>query len=717
VTSLLAPTIMPRVRREPPLRSRLHEADPSVIGLVLHRGATTYLEQCVASLAAQTHRLAAIVVAHLDGGDPPSWVCRLAPDVHVLSPSRPASTAAVVAEIAANYPVDGYLFQESTDWSAPDRLERLLEAAANTGAGLVGSDFVVVFPRVPDARTRVMPPDGNVAFERGAAGTVVEPSTMLVDRVLLERLGGFNTTLAVAAANEFVARAAAASRVVNVSRPLCFTREHDAPDWSSSSGGDTLVGRVVAAAMSERSRHHAVSLARRQEPDVARRDRARRVELVHVDEPGSAIELSAVGAPKPQRFAERERYQPPVFVVSAFESLSRFVTCCIGQHPDLQAVEVTPWMTEVAQLSARFVDPARRDSGFTAATAVSPEALFRAARAAVDALFVDGPFAPQEGARASTASGHRWIGAVEAERIALTSAAMLYRDAVFLHVARPVDEAVAAHLELEDDADIEELYNRWLAANHTIHDFAQLLGAERMHTLHYDRLVDNPDGTLDECLRALGETPSAACAGLFQRSGAAPEHPSRPIADLPGIASQQEARRLSVAMSGRSHVAQPTERAYLMARILAEPNTDTGRRRRSTDIADDDRNPYAAAHDLVRRCAPKGTVVCVVSKGDEMAVRIRGHSVGWHFPQTADGAYAGYHPTDAREAIAHLEHLRDLGAEWFLIPKIYVWWLRHYTELRMHLERTYVAVPSSDDEGVLFDLRRVGGDRRTGPSR
>jgi hypothetical protein len=88
-----------------------------------------------------------------------------------------------------------------------------------------------------------------------------------------------------------------------------------------------------------------------------------------------------------------------------------------------------------------------------------------------------------------------------------------------------------------------------------------------------------------------------------------------------------------------------------------------------------------------------------------MAVRIRGHSLGWHFPQTSDGAFAGYHPTDAREAIAHLEHLRDRGAQLFLVPKPYTWWLGHYTEFRLHLERSYRKVPSTDDEGVLFDLR------------
>jgi hypothetical protein len=142
-----------------------------------------------------------------------------------------------------------------------------------------------------------------------------------------------------------------------------------------------------------------------------------------------------------------------------------------------------------------------------------------------------------------------------------------------------------------------------------------------------------------------------------------------------------------------------------MAKVLTAATTELNRRRRATDIKEDDRNPYVSSHDLIRRYASKSAIVCVVSKGDDMAVRIRGHSMGWHFPQTEDGAYAGYHPTDAREAIAHLEHLRDRGAQLFLIPKVYMWWLNHYTELRLHLERTYTRVPSVEEEGALFDLR------------
>src|SRR5688572_4162829 len=126
MTALVAPSIAPLAPGIDGRPSSLHGEDPVIIGVVLHRGQDTYLEQCLASLCAQTRPLASILVAHLGRGDAPTWVCRRLPNVHVLAASGPASTAAVVEEIIESYPADGYLFQEATDWSAPDRLERLL---------------------------------------------------------------------------------------------------------------------------------------------------------------------------------------------------------------------------------------------------------------------------------------------------------------------------------------------------------------------------------------------------------------------------------------------------------------------------------------------------------------------------------------------------------------------------------------------------------------
>ncbi len=691
--------------------------DPAVLGIVLHRGVDSHLHQCLASLAAQRLPLAGIVVAQIGSGEPPTDVCERFPDVRLLAASGPASSAAVVEEIVSTFPADGYLFQEAEDWSAPDRLERLVGRAQATGAALVGSDYVVVAPRVPEAHTRAMPPDGNDAFQNGTGGPVVEPCTMLVDHRLIESLGGFNTNLSVAAANEFVARAAVAARVVNVSRAVYFHREHEAPDWSGSSSGDSIVGRVVSAAMSERSRHHAVSLARRQRPDVAVREQRRLVRLLHLAGPTGPVGRPPAGlahpAPSPTPTAngssitsEPSAPLSPIFVVSAFDSLSRFVACGLGQHPRLLTVDVTPWMSQIAQLAARYLEAERRGEGVSRlGTAATADSVYRAASTAVDALFVGGPFAGHGDPMTHDGDVRRWVGAVAAEPNALMSAALLYPEATFVHVTRPVDETVAAQLEAQDDADVEELYTAWLSATHAILDLAQLLEVGRMQILRYDELVRAPEAVMRGFLESIGERPEPACAALVVRSGA--DAPARPaaLADLAGVPAQSEARRVSIALSGRSAAAHEADRSRVMTTMLAAGSGETLRRRRATDIREDDRNPYAASHDLVRRYAAKNAIVCVVSKGDEMAVRIRGHSLGWHFPQTEDGAYAGYHPTDAREAIAHLEHLRDRGAELFLIPKVYMWWLNHYGELRLHLERTYERVASTEDEGALFDLR------------
>ena len=39
---------------------------------------------------------------------------------------------------------------------------------------------------------------------------------------------------------------------------------------------------------------------------------------------------------------------------------------------------------------------------------------------------------------------------------------------------------------------------------------------------------------------------------------------------------------------------------------------------------------------------------------------IRRRSPAWHFPQTADGVYAGHYPATGEAAIAHLESLRAM---------------------------------------------------------
>jgi len=112
-------------------------------------------------------------------------------------------------------------------------------------------------------------------------------------------------------------------------------------------------------------------------------------------------------------------------------------------------------------------------------------------------------------------------------------------------------------------------------------------------------------------------------------------------------------------------------------------------------LAYDELAPRIAA--LVEETTPVGTIVLVVSKGDESLIRFSGRS-GWHFPRASNGQYAGHHPIDGQWAVDHLEALRATGGAYLVLPATYYWWLEHYPELELHLRSRYERL--SCPEGV-----------------
>jgi hypothetical protein len=95
--------------------------------------------------------------------------------------------------------------------------------------------------------------------------------------------------------------------------------------------------------------------------------------------------------------------------------------------------------------------------------------------------------------------------------------------------------------------------------------------------------------------------------------------------------------------------------------------------------------------------------VIVVSKGDPDLLQLSGRPA-WHFPQTDDGVYAGFHPGSSAEAIDHLELLRAKGGTYLLIPATSLWWLEHYAAFRDHLTSRYRAVATVDGVCEIVDL-------------
>ena len=102
---------------------------------------------------------------------------------------------------------------------------------------------------------------------------------------------------------------------------------------------------------------------------------------------------------------------------------------------------------------------------------------------------------------------------------------------------------------------------------------------------------------------------------------------------------------------------------------------------------------------------PKGSTIAVINKGDEQLLKLEGMR-GWHFPRQEDGQYSGHYPADGAAAVAHLEALRENGAEYLLIPRTSAWWLDHYPPLAQHLDQTCSRVKIDSDCCLIFDLSR-----------
>jgi GT2 family glycosyltransferase len=133
------------------------------------------------------------------------------------------------------------------------------------------------------------------------------------------------------------------------------------------------------------------------------------------------------------------------------------------------------------------------------------------------------------------------------------------------------------------------------------------------------------------------------------------------------------------------------------------------------------RRPNTWYRDLVEqirevadRELPPDATVLVVSNGDDELLKLGANRRGWHFPQMADGTYAGYHPADSAEAIAHLEAQREKGATHILFPQTALWWLEFYKELARCLTDNSAWSAGAGQQCQIFQLGHVFDRDRNG---
>jgi len=116
---------------------------------------------------------------------------------------------------------------------------------------------------------------------------------------------------------------------------------------------------------------------------------------------------------------------------------------------------------------------------------------------------------------------------------------------------------------------------------------------------------------------------------------------------------------------------------------------------------------YTAMRDrlraILKKLLPPGAKVAVASRGDEEMIKLTG-SVGWHFPQEADGSFAGHYPADSEAAISHLNLMRQKGATFLVFPETARWWLAHYAELDAYLRESCNLILDETGTCIVFGL-------------
>ncbi|MEJ7590777.1 MAG: hypothetical protein WKF77_04460 [Planctomycetaceae bacterium] len=110
-----------------------------------------------------------------------------------------------------------------------------------------------------------------------------------------------------------------------------------------------------------------------------------------------------------------------------------------------------------------------------------------------------------------------------------------------------------------------------------------------------------------------------------------------------------------------------------------------------------------AIHDFVNANLPLTATVAVVSKGDENLLRL-GDRRSWHFPRGGDGAYAGHYPADDTAALCQLAALKEMGADFLVVPWTSFWWFKYYSEFGQHLFLNYRVLVPRDMSAVIFNL-------------
>ncbi|MCO5222166.1 MAG: sulfotransferase [Thermomicrobiales bacterium] len=514
--------------------------DARILAVIPYYEAESYLDAAVDSLVKQTRPLQGIVVIDDCSSTTPLGVMEKFPQVTLLRSEENSGPFRLIQEVIDNTDYDAYLFEDSDDWSAPNRLEVLLDLATRTGKELIGSQGHRLIVNENEVVLYQHPLNPELTFQTTPKSKPVHHPTSLVTRDLIQRTGGFATGLPFSGDTEFLRRAATIGPIANTAEFIYVYRTRsDSLTGSEETGIHTAIRRDLWAIQHPRAQWIADRANADLGPILAPMAVTSPAVLTHLAGPallgidgrswpnGVDAPLPDLGPVKRASSRRKASGQPPhpVFVIGAPRSGTSILALALAQLPVFKLTLDPTWLTNLSSalhiafasveegdtvndLEIKRIDTEQFAAHFGAA---AHDLLLRGIDPAIAAPFEDERLRQL---RTQVKSNATRVLA-EGEKLAEHGFDLyrLFPHAKFIHVIRDPDDVVAAHQKDRRMLyrsrfvymDEERAYDRWIEAVQAARELEIGLGAGKVMRIEQSALIDDPETTLRHVLAFIGE--------------------------------------------------------------------------------------------------------------------------------------------------------------------------------------------------------------------
>ncbi len=514
-------------------------ASANILGVIPYYEAEGYLEAAIDSLVKQSRPLQGIVVIDDSSSTPPTKTLERFPTVTLLRSAENSGPYRLIQEVIDHTGYDAFLFQDADDWSAPNRLEVLLDLATRTGNELTGSQGHRLIVDEGEVVLYQHPIDPERTFQTTPKSKPVHHPTSLVTRDLIQRTGGFCTGLPFSGDTEFLRRAATIGPIANTAEFIYIYRTRsDSLTGSEETGIHTAVRRDLWAIQHPRAQWIADRVQAGLGPVLVPMAVTAPAKLMHLSGPALLgvdgqpwpPDAGAIPEPDKTRKPSRRRQTPatpprPVFIIGAPRSGSSILALAIAQIPTFKLTLDPSWLANLSSalhvafatveetetvndLQIQRIDTEQFAAHFGAA---AHELLLKGIDPSVAAPFED------ERLRRLRTCVERTSTRVLAEGDMLAEHGFdlhrLFPHARFIHVLRDPDEVVAAHQKDKRMLyrsrfvymDEERAYDRWIETVQAARDLEIALGAEKVLRVDRATLFADPEPILRDVLSFIDE--------------------------------------------------------------------------------------------------------------------------------------------------------------------------------------------------------------------